>query len=506
MTSTQTASLPLPGLLRSAVDQYARAYGLNAPAATLLLLQSIGAIAGGSITAISPNMINCTPAFDLAAIHEGRCMLNAAMLSALKGAIQVMVEAAGAQDTADTRKLFEKKRKLMMDDAAIAARLDQLTTRIEAFEKPPEPSTSIQQFSLHQTRKLPAVERAELIQAFDKLMEDQQEVNRQLVDLNMTLHPGIIREGGEWRQFPDAGCNSFDGHFVHLATANSLIAETGSKSNRLRDCAELIQRSRSESPIIGFAGSDNGHRACIHLTGAIEEVGTLMHHARIKKSGMLDSIVLCDCDSDQGPDADALMAFEIHEWHNFMANVFRLRAYGRRTALMIDGEGLKRYLEFRDWCWESNRQRPVEQRIYFLQWPELMMRIATSLALIDDATSEGVLEAHFMAGAITLLKDHAAHQAAVLGRLVGSQRVSPTRLDEEIEKLVQRLLVKGPQTKRDLARGIHGQNYGVIDFRLAEAMRRGVVIQRDGRYWAAGVSVNASTAPGATDIGGDVAA
>jgi hypothetical protein len=61
-------------------------------------------------------------------------------------------------------------------------------------------------------------------------------------------------------------------------------------------------------------------------------------------------------------------------------------------------------------------------------------------------------------------------------------------------------------TKRDLARCISGQDYGVIDTLLKEAMRRGLILQREKLFVAAGVNVNASAGKTVIDFSRGVAA
>ena len=133
------------------------------------------------------------------------------------------------------------------------------------------------------------------------------------------------------------------------------------------------------------------------------------------------------------------------------------------------------------------------------------MQIATTLAMMDGVVDDGVLETRFLSSAVSLLQDHAEHQASVLSRLMG-RRSDAIKLDDQVEKLVQRLLDKGPQTLRQLVRSYSGQNYTVIDARIFEAVRRGRIIQRGKLYCLPDVSVNASTTPDATGNDEGVAA
>jgi hypothetical protein len=104
-----------------------------------------------------------------------------------------------------------------------------------------------------------------------------------------------------------------------------------------------------------------------------------------------------------------------------------------------------------------------------------------------------------------LLKAHAPRQAALLDTLLPEEEVTDL-FEERIERLVARLTAKGPLTKRDLARCISGQDYGVIDTLLKEAMRRGLILQREKLFVAAGVNVNASAGKTVIDFSRGVAA
>lgn len=76
----------LPQILSTAVGPFSRGYGI-APVAPLLLLQVVGAVAGGSVRTLSPHLFDCTPGFDIASIHGGSAMLAGALLSAFDGAL-----------------------------------------------------------------------------------------------------------------------------------------------------------------------------------------------------------------------------------------------------------------------------------------------------------------------------------------------------------------------------------------------------------------------------------
>ncbi len=493
----------LPDILAGALDPFARGFGLNPSAATLLLLHMNGVVAGPSILTRTPDMVDATPAYDIAFIHDGRALLHGAAISAFEGARLEILEAAGAQESSARPELIEKRQKLQALNVELQAQIQAAEKVIASPSSPVETRGALERVYADARWDSDKLKLRAQISEWEKKLG---EVQRQLVDLILVLRPGVIYENSNWREFVELGRNSFDGHFLQFAEAGPLLAETNSRGNRLKDCAELLRRSRSDSPISGFDLKDHQYRACVQISGTPEDFGALLRHSRIKSLGLLDSFVLGESDSDEPPDGYAQTVFLNHEWHGYIARQFRLRATGQRTFLGLDQGGCKSYFAFREWCREFNCQLPVEKRVHFLRWPELMVRIATSLAMIADETESEVLGVNFLESAASLLKDCAEGQAAVLVRLL-DRKAHPARLDEGVERLVQTLRQKGPQSMRQLARGIHGMNYAVIDARLFAAIRRGLVISgADGRYWAAASSSTPSTELGATEKEGGLAA
>jgi len=495
----QTISFGLPEILESAIECHSKAFAANAHASALLLMQMAGAIAGPSIRTASPSGMECTPAFDLAVISEGRAILPGAIFGAFEGARQLIMNAAGAQDDLDRRRLVEKQAGLVRRNAEIGERIQNINTSLDELRAPKEGKTYNE---LYDAMNRPAQIR-NLESQLRELHDEQGNVQKDLCEVVLTTQCGIIRDRTDWRDFITTGGKfSVDGHFFQIGTAQSLKSEASSTTNQLRACSELLHQSRCQSSISGFSFSKCHYSASVNLTGSPEEFAALLRHGRLRNLGLLTGLVFTEIDSDQAADANDLEEFENHPWHPLMNYLLHLRATGAKKRLCLTKEGKARYLEFFDWCWHFVRGLPEDRRAFFRNWGDLAVRMASTVAWLDSDLENGVLELRFLDSAIAFLKDHAARQAAVIGRLASSP-AHTSRADEDVQKLVWRLRTKGGQTRREIVRSYHGQKYGVIDALLGEAIRRGLIIQSDGRFF---VSVSPSAEPEATETDRGVAA
>ena len=498
----QTISFGFPEILESAIECHSKAFAVNAHASALLLLQMAAAIAGPSIRTASPSGMECTPAYDVAVISGGRAILPGAIFGAFEGARQLIMDAAGAQDNPDRRSLVEKQAALMRRNAEISARIQNINTALDELRGPKEGKTYAE---LLEDMNRPAQMR-NLESQLPGLHTEQGNVQKDLCEVVLTTQCGIIRDSADWRDFIITGGKySLDGNFFQIATAQSLKSEASSTSNQLRACSELLQQSRSQSSISGFSFSKCNYSASVNLTGSPEEFAALLRHDRLKNLGFLNGFVFTEIDSEQAADANALEEFENHPWHPLMNYLLHLRATGAQKRLCLPKEGKARYLEFFEWCWHFVRALPEGQHVFFRNWGDLAVRMASTVAWLDNDLENGVLELRYLDSAVAFLKDHAARQAAVLGRLMASP-AHTSQTDQDVEKLVWRLRTKGGQTRREIVRSYHGQKYSVIDARLTEAIRRGLVVQSDGRFFAATVNVSASAEPEATGFEPGVAA
>ena len=495
----QDASFTAPEILATAVEIFARGFGIDRQTATLMLLQAAGAVAGGSIRTTSPNLVECTPGFDIAGIHDSRPVYDGALIAAIDGVRDEIHQAMTKQTTSDRREFIEKRKRLMESNADLIRDIKEKEKRLVELRSL-NGNIKFDAACLRITWTPSLQDMAQAEGALPELRQKQAEVERELADIILVLHPAVIRAQTDWRDFVTAGSHSFDKHYFQVATAESLLAETGSSSNQLRACSQLLQRSRSESPISGFDTADNGLRACVHLHGSEEEFAALLRHPRLDKLSTLKSFVYCENNGEFPANPDAFGEFLNSEWHSFIAQRIRFRATGLQTRLSLDRDGCTLYIGMREWIWEFIETLPMEHRMHFVRWPELAVRIATSLAMMEGVCDDGVLEARILGDAVMLLQNHAGRQAAVLARLT-TRRNDTGRLDDQVERLVQRLRDKGPQTLRQLVRSFSGQNYAVIDNRIFEAIRRGRIIQRGKLYCLPdSVTVNASTVPDMSEI------
>ena len=134
--------------------------------------------------------------------------------------------------------------------------------------------------------------------------------------------------------------------------------------------------------------------------------------------------------------------------------------------------------------------------------PGLALRVALGLRLGEgaDDIKEGLVTAGQHVLAIDLARAVSANHTEALARCPVYQKHRDDGPQIEVDLLLARLRVRGPCTRRDLARSFHGQSYGRIDGLLRSAMERGLVLADGNRFVAAEPEgcqrVNASTEAG----------
>ena len=211
-------------------------------------------------------------------------------------------------------------------------------------------------------------------------------------------------------------------------------------------------------------------------------------------------------DEDVNPDAEAMEQLVADErWRIILSGLLNDRLAGIQRRLHLDRQGIHCCLDFRGWFLDFLSDIPEHHHWSFSGWPNLLVQMALDMAIIEGKAGSHVLDVSLLQRAAELLKGHAPRQAAMLDTMLPGLAIDDL-FEDRLDRLVERLITKGPMTMRPLARTINGHNYGVIDTLLAEGKRRGLVYQSGELFYAAGVNVNGTAGNPIVDFKGGVAA
>jgi hypothetical protein len=486
-----------------------RAYGMSVESAQWMILQLTGDMAARSLTTRSVDGVVCAPGFDLAIIGAHGDLIHGAqmrLLDAVLGEYQTArdLEAAKGPEVARSRhsSLISKHERLQDEKKAAEERLRNLLH----VPKTPE-EYAARRGELGTASEIQSERRA-IEASIRSLTEESLAVQLEMSNWRFASAPGIVRDEGGWEKFPNAGLDSFDRNFLQLASATSLVQDGEALTSKwFLESVELLRRSRRESPFSVTARSRETTTCSMQITGDHFAFSRLFHDPRFSRAGFFSGFVLVEADAESAQcDADAIDELTADEnWRMLLQWLLNDRLTNIRRRLQIDHEGVQCCLDFREWFTEFLGDLPEQHHWSFSGWPALQVEMAMGLAIIEVRAGGEVLETGLLRRAAELLKAHAPRQAALLDTLLPEEEVTDL-FEERIERLVARLTAKGPLTKRALARCISGQNYGVIDTLLKEAVRRGLIVQREKLFVATGVNVNGSAGKTVIDFSRGVAA
>lgn len=193
---------------------------------------------------------------------------------------------------------------------------------------------------------------------------------------------------------------------------------------------------------------------------------------------------------------DGIMAV----WYDHLMPAFRWRLCGRKMTHRLADDALTPHRQFSAECAATAGREPDPRAAsHIAALPGLALRVALGLRLGDGADDirEGLVTAGQHALAIELVRAASEAHMDALARCPAHQGHRDGGPEIEVELLLARLRVRGPCTRRDLARSFHGQSYDRIDGLLRSAMEQGRVLADGNRFIAAEPDgcqrVNAST-------------
>jgi hypothetical protein len=464
-----------------------RAYGRSVESARLMILQSVGAVSNRSVVLRGVEGIVCTAGFDLAIVTSQGDMIHGAQMNLLD---VVLAELGKARE----RQTQHGRDATRHSYAALVSQLKEAKELLMKKEEQLQDATGREQYDLKEEVKV--------------ITKSLAAAQGELADWQFAAFPGIVRDGEGWEKFPSVGIDSFDGNFLQLSSATSLLQEHDALDPKwFSKAAALLRRSRQESPFSVTTRSPEGTTCSVQITGDPFAFSRLFHDPKFARTGFFSGFVLVEADMEKAQYDPEAMA-EINEsesWRNILADLLNMRLRGMHHRLHLDREGTQSCLDFRMWFTDFLSDVPETHHWSFSGWPTLLVEMAMGLAILGGQGGAEILEARSVRAAGELLKAHAPRQAALLDTLLPEEEVTDL-FEERIERLVARLTAKGPLTKRDLARCISGQDYGVIDTLLKEAVRRGLIVQREKLFVATGVNVNASAGKTVIDFSRGVAA
>jgi len=399
--------------------------------------------------------------------------------------------------------------------ALMSKRKDLFTERNAAEEKLRKvnavPMTT-QEVEANRTEYTTVVEKARGRQSLEaqigSLTRQVVAVEQEMTDWRFASAPGIIRDGELWEKFPDAGTESFDGHFFQVGTAKALLEEYQALPPKwFHESVHLLRRSGKESPFSSMARSRESTTCSVQISGDPFAFSRLFHDAKFSKCGLFSGFLLVGADDENAsPDAEAMDQLVADEkWRIILSGLLNDRLAGIQRRLHLDRQGIQCCLDFRDWYQDFLSDIPEQHQWSFSGWPNLLVQMALGMAIIEGKATGEILDVGLLHETAKLLKEHAPRQSALLDTMLPGLMIDDL-FEARLDRLVERLIAKGPMPMRELARGISGCDYRVVDSLMKEAKRRGQAYQRGTLFFATAVDVDGKASNAIVDFQGGVAA
>ena len=486
-----------------------RGHAIDADAAKLMPLQLVGAFAGRTTVIRSVDGLVCSAGFDLAMIGSDRAMVHGATMALLD-------EILGEFEEARNRETDEGRDQVRHRYSALMSKRKDLFTERNAAEEKLRKVNAVpmttQEAEANRTEYRTVVEKVrgrQILEAqIGSLTRQIVAVEQEMTDWRFASAPGIIRDGELWEKFPDAGTESFDGHFLQVGTAKALLEEYQALPPKwFQESVHLLRRSGNESPFSSMARSRESTTCSVQISGDPFAFSRLFHDTKFSKCGLFSGFLLVGSDDENAsPDAEAMDQLVADgRWRIILSGLLNDRLAGIQRHLHLDRQGIQCCLDFRDWYQDFLSDIPEQHHWSFSGWPNLLVQMALGMAIIEGQATGEVLDVGFLHEAAKLLKGHAPRQVGLLDTMLPKMEVTDL-FEDRLDRLVGRLINQGPMTKRQLARTINGHDYGVIDTLLAEGKHRGLLFQKAELFFAVAVNVNGSASNAIVDFQGGVAA
>ena len=486
-----------------------RGYGIYPDAAKLMPLQLVGAIAGRTRATRSVDGVVCTSGFNLAMIGSDKAMVHGATMALLDGIL-------GEFDEARDREADQGREQVRYRHSALITRqkdlLEERSAAAEKMKKLNAVPTNMAEVEANRTEYRTVAEKARAQKSLEaqiaSLTKKIVAVELEVTDWKFASAPGIIRDGETWEKFPAAGSDSFDGNFLQIGTAGSLLEEYQALQPAwYQQATKLLRRSGNESPFSSTARSRESTTCSVQISGDPFAFSRLFHDSKFSKCGFFSGFLLVESnDENLSPEAEAMEQLVADEkWRIILSGLLNDRLAGIQRRLHLDRQGNQCCLDYRGWILDFLSDIPEHHHWSFAGWPNLIVQIALGMAIIEGNGDSRVLDVGLLQHAGDLLKAHAPRQSALLDTMLPGLAIDDL-FEDRLDRLVERLITKGPLPMRELARGINGHKYGVIDALLAEGKRRGLVYQKAELFYAAGVNVNGNAGNPIVDFQGGVAA
>ncbi len=458
-------------------------FGISPDTAALLILESFAIACGDMIQIRTPDRIDLSPSFHLALVSNGVGLLRgaiAALIEPIQGDAEVMREYRDERGVATVKQEWESYFERLNESLRL---IKELKVQAASAESPEGYGKLVNEYG----GRIFAVDREN--EERRKLIQEKTEkwaLEAKFFDrMEYALHPDIIVDEPHWRDLRAACAQSFDGNALAMCFSNGPLELVEMSPLERKECAEQLKRQRHGAPGITM------------VTSADEIIfAEILSQRALRKSEILNQFLFVEVgDGDQADPTVFGDQSEMERFHTFMMKRFEDRAKGCKKTPRIrlpDERGFIAYFDLRKWVHGQQQDCAPQVAPFLSMLPNLALRLTLTRAAMEGLP-EGLLNGEFVEHSVEFLKRMGLRQRMLLERMINAQ-TDDELLEAQIEKVIRKLEIRGPLTKRSIARTMHDQGYEQIEPALKTAVERGRLERRGEFYVVPNVSVSASAA------------
>ena len=319
-----------------------------------------------------------------------------------------------------------------------------------------------------------------------RLLKEQEQIKQNLMEIGGSTGQRLLVEGGPLGALLLPGDLSIDGAVHNLSANGTIVARLAAAPARLlADLGEVTARVWTERFASAAPAANHGELLSHTLVLSQCQAAAFLGSRRIRTSGLIDQFLMIDLRCAKHPPANPPAGLEV-AWAEF-AHVCNELAKARETLVQtVYGlnreaeEEIGRYVHDRN---ASAKGLAPRQPAIFDRMRTLVSKFCLALHLCGEHRGEQLVGVKTVKAACFLADAAFSGHLALYRELALPEQTSLRQERDDVEVIVERLRIRGPLNRRQLAQSFHDQKTAHWEPMLAQAIASGKVARlADGRF------------------------
>lgn len=458
---------------------------INQDAAALLTCRAFATAWGNGIQVRTPEWRDLGPSFNLGLLASGVPMPRGALMQLL-GTIPETVQDAshqkelvGLEGLSACSEIFQKELRELEETLKKEEQWFAYANTLEG--RMAQLSASARSLSCDSTDSThPEAIRVRIEEARQR----QAKIHREIGALIFKRRPGILVDEPEWGELAKLSENSLDRTVTALLFANGPGDIVDLSAKERTACVRTLNCNYNQ------AGS-----VSVIVSADETAYASVLRNKAIRESGILSNFLFLEV-GNGAPEMPLVIPPEgaLDRWQQMITKwcEARITPQNRQHRLyQPDARGLQAYVEFREWVQTEKGFAGPKVAPFLSLLPDLCLQLSLIRTAMSDASENLMIPGECVEQVAESLRRIGRRQRELLERLV-TEQPEEELFEQEVGRIVQKLVRHGPLTIRGLARRCHRQDYAKLEPLLEHGLRHGNIRQQGNLFSAPPVSVSAS--------------